>query len=125
MILLPDFLQMMGQGARPSNGQTDSCGGTCLNHLSRRPKIHVPTPSPTPPPALLSNAATPAGFSMVLESPAVSPVLPAESSLPSTLEWSKFDLSVHPLPSTLSTLVLSFIVYFQNLYFSLISFFSF
>jgi hypothetical protein len=52
----------MGQGVRSSNGQTDSCGGTCLNHLSWLPKIHVSTLLLPPPPTQLPNVATPAGF---------------------------------------------------------------
>jgi hypothetical protein len=69
-IPLPDFLQMIGQGVRSSNGQTDSCGGTCLNHLSWLPKILVTTPFPPPLPptlllsGLLPNVAILAGFTV-------------------------------------------------------------
>ncbi len=55
----PDFLQMMGQGMGSSSGQIDSCRGTCLNHLSWLPKIHVSTPSPPPPPTLLLSGLLP------------------------------------------------------------------
>ncbi len=84
---------MMGQGVRSSNGQTDSCGGTCLNHLSWLPKIHVSTLL-LPPPHSAPQCCHSCWFPMLMESPAVSSVrccwMPIQSWAADSLSWSLY-----------------------------------